>query len=89
MKRSKKYITPQDEYETSYKLWKDVGFLGCIMSGILFGLMVLALLAPESGIPKVQEVLRIKNQLEIDIEHLQAENEALRQAIHAMKTDPF
>ena len=89
MKRSKKQITPHDESETSYTFWKDVGFLGCVISGIMFGLIVLALLAPESGIPKVQEVLRIQRQLERDIERLEAENAKLEQEIQAMRTDPF
>jgi cell division protein FtsB len=89
MKRSKKQRTPHDATETSYTFWKDVGFLGCVISGIVFGLIVLALLAPDSGIPKVQEVLRIKRQLERDIKHLEAENEKLDQEIQAMHTDPF
>jgi cell division protein FtsB len=85
--KSRTYQAP--ETKSSYKFWKDLSFFGCIMSGILLGLMILALLAPESGIPKVREVIRIKRQLEMEIDHLDAENERLRGEIEAMKTDPF
>ncbi len=77
------------ETESEYKFWKDLSFLGCIVSGILLGIMVLALLSPESGIPKVRKVMRIKTRLEQDIETFQEDNENLRYQIEAMKTDPF
>lgn len=90
MGRSAKLRTNQlSGTEISYTFWKDLSFFGCILSGMLFGLVVLALLAPDSGIPKVQEVRRIKKQLEMDIQHLEAENERIKKEINAMKTDPF
>ena len=67
----------------------NFGIVGCITSGILLGLMVLALLSPENGLPKVQQVQNIKRQLESDIQWLEAENARLRDDIQAMKTDPF
>ena len=69
--------------------WKDVSVLGCVISGILLGIMVLALVSPENGIPKVHKVQHIKKQLEEDIAFLQEENEQLMYQIEAMKTDPF
>lgn len=85
--KSTTYKAP--EPEPSYTLWTDISFLGCVASGILLVVMVLALLSPETGIPKVREVIRIKNQLEQDVANLQTENERLLQEIEAMKTDPF
>ena len=80
---------PGAEPETGYKFWKDLSVFGCIISGILLGVVVLALMNPESGIPKVQDVLRIQHQLESEIQQLQVENEKLLHDIEAMKTDPF
>ncbi len=85
--KSLTYKTP--EPESSYTLWRDISFLGCVVSGILLTFTVLALLSPESGIPKVRKVIRIKNQLEEEVAYLQAENEKLLQEIEAMKSDPF
>ncbi len=85
--KSRTYKTP--EPEPSYTLWRDPGFLGCVVSSILLAFIVLALLSPESGIPKVRKVIAIEKQLERDITYLQAENEKLLQGIEAMKTDPF
>lgn len=90
MKRAAKsriYQTSQPGSE--YKVWKDLSFFGCIASGILLAIMVLALLSPENGIPKVHEVRQIKKQLEEDITYLQEDNGRLLQQIEAMKTDPF
>ncbi len=72
-----------------YKFWKDLSFFGCVLSGILLGVMVLALLNPDSGIPKVREVQQIKQELEAEIEQLKVEHEQIQQKIEAMKTDPF
>lgn len=69
--------------------WKDLNVIGCLVSGILFGCMVFALLAPESGIPKVRKVLHIQSQLEREIEQIRAENTQLLTAIDAIQTDPF
>ncbi len=69
--------------------WKDLSVIGCVVSGILFGAMVFALLDPSNGIPKVREVMRIQTQLETDIERLRAENADVLNAIQAMQTDPF
>ncbi len=60
-----------------------------MLSGILLGVMVLALLNPDSGIPKVREVQQIKQELEAEIEQLKVEHEQIQQKIEAMKTDPF
>ena len=59
------------------------------MSGILLGIVAFKLLSPESGIPKVQEVINIKKQLEAEIEQLQADNARITEGIAAMQTDPF
>lgn len=85
----KNYIYVPAEVVPSHSFRKDFGIVGCIMSGILLGLMVLALLSSESGLPKVRDVLLIKRQIERDIEQLQAENEQLLQKIDAVKTDLF
>lgn len=85
--KSQTYQTP--EPETGHKFWKNLSVLGCVLSGILLGIIVLALLSPENGIPKVHEVIKIKNRLEKDVEYLQNENERLVYQIEAMKTDPF
>lgn len=69
--------------------WKDLSVIGCLVSGILFGCMVFALLAPESGIPKVRKVLHIQAQLAREIEQIRAENTQLLTAIDAIQTDPF
>lgn len=69
--------------------WKDLNVIGCLVSGILFVCMVFALLAPESGIPKVRKVLHIQAQLEREIEQIRAENTQLLTAIDAIQTDPF
>jgi cell division protein FtsB len=70
-------------------LWKDLSVLGCIVSGIVLGLVVLALFSPETGIPKVREVQQIKAQLEADIDQLQTQNVQIQREIEAMRTDPF
>ncbi len=82
--------TSLDSGQTSpKKLRLELEIIGCITSGILLGLVVLALMSPESGLPKVQDVLFVKNQLENDIQQLQTENARLFQEIEAMQTDPF
>ena len=85
----KSYTSPIAETTGSYKFWKDVSFFGCIMSGILLGIVVFKLLSPENGIPKVREVTRIKKQLETEIEQVKAENAQMEEHIEAMQTDPF
>lgn len=69
--------------------WKDLSVIGCVVSGLLLGVMVFALLDPSSGIPKVREVMRFQTRLESDIEQIRAENAAVLNAIQAMQTDPF
>lgn len=85
----KSYPSPIAEAAGPYKFWKDVSFFGCVMSGILLGIVVFKLLSPENGIPKVREVTRIKRQLEIEIKQLTTENGQLAEHIEAMQTDPF
>ena len=87
----KKPRTPKQlpEPQQPYKFWKDLSFFGCVLSGLLLTVMVIALLNPDSGIPKVREVRQIKQQLQAEIEQLKAENDQLAQKIEAMKTDPF
>ena len=77
------------ESTSSHKFWKDVSFFGCIISGILLGIVVFKLLSPENGIPKVREVTRFKKQLETEIEQLMVKNAQLTKHIEAMQTDPF
>ena len=90
MKRKADTFSYTDLEETSSSSFRlDFGIVGCITSGMLLGLMILALLSPENGLPKVQEVKNIKQQLESDIQWLEAENERLRYDIQAMKSDPF
>lgn len=72
-----------------YVLWKDVSFFGCIISGLLLAVVVFKLFSPEDGILKVQEVIRIKWQLEHEIAQLEQENARIDAAIKAMQTDPF
>ena len=89
MVRSKQpYTVAPDTHET-HPFWKDVSFFGCVISGILLAIVTLKLLSPESGIPKVREVVRIKRQLEIEIAQLEADNTRLLADIEAMHTDPF
>lgn len=71
------------------KFWKDASVLGSVLSALLLGIMVLALFSPESGIPKVQEVLEIKEQLAHEIEELREANERILAEIEAIQTDPF
>ena len=85
----KSYTSPMIESTGSYKFWKDVSFFGCVISGILLGIVVFKLLSPENGIPKVREVTNIKRQLEMEIEQLTVENVQMAEHIEAMQTDPF
>jgi cell division protein FtsB len=87
--RARSYTNPRPASTNSYSFWKDVSFFGCIISGILLGIVVFKLLSPESGIPKVREVLRIKKQLETEIEQLEVDNARIVEQIEAMQTDPF
>ena len=80
---------PVVRVEPAPVFWKDPSVFGCIVSGLLFGGMVFALLAPESGIPKVREVLHIQARLEREIEQIRSENRQLADAIDAAQTDPF
>lgn len=90
MKRKAENVVYTDVEASSSSFFRlDFGVVGCITSGILLLLMVLALLSPENGLPKVQQVQNIKRQLEVDIQWLEAENERLRSGIQAMKDDPF
>ncbi len=73
----------------SFTFRHDWGILGCLVTGVVLGLMVFALVSPENGIPKVQEVSVIEAQLEADVVQLTAENEQLLRQIEAIKTDPF
>lgn len=66
-----------------------MGFFGCVISGLLLAVVTLKLLSPEDGILKVQEVKRIKAQLEDDIAQLEQANTQLAADIEAMQTDPF
>lgn len=90
MKRKAENFTYTEQESSSSPSFRlDFGIVGCITSGVLLGFIILALLSPENGLPKVQQVLNIKRQLETDIQWLGAENERLRYEIQAMKTDPF
>lgn len=62
---------------------------GCVISGLLLAIVVFKLLSPQSGLPKVREVLQIKHQLAAEVTHLQAENDRIADDIAAMETDPF
>jgi cell division protein FtsB len=86
---AKSDTSPRIESTGSYKFWKDVSFFGCVMSGILLGIVVFKLLSPESGVPKVRDVISIKKQLEAEIEQLKAENVRIAEQIEAMRIDPF
>lgn len=72
-----------------YRFWKDVSFFASLMSGMLLLIVLFKLLSPDTGIPKVQEVQRIKAQLVAENAQLAAENTQLQQQIEAMQTDPF
>ncbi len=87
--RAKSYTSSPTMSTTSSKFWKDVSFFGCIISSILLGIVILKLLSPESGIPKVRKVIGIKKQLEAEIEQLKADNARIAEEIEAMQTDPF
>jgi cell division protein FtsB len=71
------------------KFWKDASLFGCVISGILLGIVVFKLLSPETGIPKVRKVIEIKQQLEAEIEQLRADNARITEEIEAIRTDPF
>jgi len=86
---TKSYTSSITRSTSSYKLWKDVSFFGCVISGILLGIVVLKLLSPENGIPKVRKVTNFKKQLEAEVEQLKAENVRITEQIEAMQTDPF
>jgi cell division protein FtsB len=75
--------------EQPRKFWKDARLLGCIISGMLLGFVVFKLLSPENGIPKVQKVTEIKQQLAAEIEQLRTENARITEEIDAIRTDPF
>ena len=60
-----------------------------IISGLLLAVVVFKLFSPEDGILKVQEVMRIKMQLEHEIAQLEKENAQIDADIEAMRTDPF
>ncbi|PIE35462.1 hypothetical protein CSA56_04055 [candidate division KSB3 bacterium] len=83
------FYTEPEPSASSFTFRSDLGIIGCIVSGLLLGLIVFALVSPEHGIPKVQEVIGITTQLEADIAQLTAENEQLLLQIEAIKTDPF
>ncbi len=51
--------------------------------------MVLALLNPDSGIPKSPRSSTDQTGTEAEIEQLKVEHEQIQQKIEAMKTDPF
>jgi cell division protein FtsB len=89
MARSKLPHTVASNTPETHPFWKDVSFFGCIISGILLLIVTFQLLSPESGIPKVREVLRIKRQLETEIAQLEAKNARIIADIEAMHTDPF
>jgi cell division protein FtsB len=77
------------EAMVQYRFWKDPGFFGCVISGLLLAVVVVKLVSPEDGILKVQEVMRIKAQLQDDITQLEHANAQLVADIEAMQTDPF
>jgi cell division protein FtsB len=83
------YATSPRETLEVPRFWKDVSVLGCILSGILLGIVLLKLFSFESGLPKVHEVTNIKKQLEAEIMQLQGTNTKLTEEIQAMQTDPF
>lgn len=72
-----------------YVFWKDPGFFGCVITGLLCAVVLAKLLSPEDGILKVREVQRIKAQLEDEIAQLEQANAQLRTDIEVMQTDPF
>ena len=90
MKYSKTaYISSPPEEAGRYVFWKDVSFFGCVISGLLLAVVAFKLFSPEDGILKVQEVMRIKRQLEYEIAQLEQENAQIDADIKAMQTDPF
>lgn len=90
MKRTRdSQVTLAPEETVKYTFWKDPGFFGCVISGLLLAVVVGKLLSPEDGILKVQEVMRIKAQLQDDITQLERANAQLAADIEAMQTDPF
>ena len=91
MKRShsRMYQALTMEKPSIAEYFKDASVVGCVMSGLLFGLLLLALLAPESGFLKVRKVLKYQHALEQEIQTLQAENAQLIRDLEAMHTDPF
>lgn len=88
-RRTSSQKTPQPVQYESAKGWKDVSVIGCVISGFLFALVVFKLISPTTGLPKVQEVIAIKEQLEQEIEQLETTNSRLLADIEAMQTDPF
>lgn len=88
-RKADKFTYTEVEPSSTFSFRLNFGVVGCITSGILLGMMILALLSPENGLPKVQQVQNIKRQLEVDIQWLEADNERLRYDIQAMKSDPF
>ena len=77
------------ELAVNYTFWKDPAFFGCVITGLLLAAVLVKLLSPENGILKVQEVKRIKAQLEDDITLLEQTNAQLADNINIMQTDPF
>jgi len=91
MKRTR-YSQPEQSTERTagyYVFWKDPAFFGCVIMGLLLAVVLVKLLSPEDGILKVQEVKRIKAQLEDDITYLKQANAQLAADIATMQTDPF
>jgi cell division protein FtsB len=74
---------------TTSPAWKDSGVFGCVISGVLLTVVLFKLLSPQSGLPKVREVLQIEHQLAAEVTQLQAENDRIAADIVAMQTDPF
>ncbi len=90
MKRTRYSQSAQpSEYAAGYVFWKDPGFFGAVITGLLLAVVLVKLLSPEDGILKVREVNRIKAQLEDDIAQLERANMQLVADIDVMQTDPF
>ncbi len=90
MKRTRYSTSGQStELAVSYVFWKDPAFFGCLITGVLLAVVLAKLLSPENGILKVQEVKRIKAQLEYEITLLKQTNAQLADDIDTMQTDPF
>ncbi|PID55881.1 hypothetical protein CSB45_13755 [candidate division KSB3 bacterium] len=87
--RETRFASDESEIALSLPFRLNFGLIGSMTSAVLLGVMILALLSPENGLPKVRQVQEIKRKLEIDIQLLDAENERLRHDIQAMKHDPF